>query len=215
MKLSLLLARKLRHVSSSGYSIWGASNGVLPPNTWFSFWINSEWKSLSKVGHTARVFQWDRTAVCQLFSFQHSWNIVTWSFSNSVSMATVRFLSGKAKKLSQSPRSSHCLWDTLCSSFKLTRRWETAQKKKVNKKSKFKSYKSVAQRYNIFPFTSSLHDVLEEPICHSPLQKKKVLSSYFQYNYISALDQQEINIKSWKGAVNINIIHLLGSNITQ
>lgn len=47
------------------------------------------------------------------------------------------------------------------------------------------------------------------------LRYKKVLSSRFQHNYISALDQQEINMKSWKGAVNINIIQLLGTNITQ
>lgn len=44
------------------------------------------------------------------------------------------------------------------------------------------------------------------------LHYKKV--SHFQYNYISALDQQEINMKSWKGAVNRNIIQLLGTNIT-
>lgn len=47
------------------------------------------------------------------------------------------------------------------------------------------------------------------------LHYQEALFSHFQYNFTSTLNQQEINVKSWNGAVNINIIQLLGTSITQ
>lgn len=44
---------------------------------------------------------------------------------------------------------------------------------------------------------------------------QEALFSHLHYNFISTLDQQETNVKSRKGAANVNIIQLLGTNITQ
>lgn len=44
---------------------------------------------------------------------------------------------------------------------------------------------------------------------------QEALFSDPHYNFISTLDQQETNMKNWKGAANVNIIQLLGTNITQ
>lgn len=55
------------------------------------------------------------------------------------------------------------------------------------------------------------------------LRKNLLVNPHYQealfsdphYNFISTLDQQETNMKNWKGAANVNIIQLLGTNITQ
>lgn len=72
----------------------------------------------------------------------------------------------------------------------------------------------MAQRGDTFPLISDSSDVLEEPFWHPVLQNKYYLLIFSTIIY-QLLDQQEINKKSWKGAVNINIIQLLGTNIMQ
>lgn len=73
----------------------------------------------------------------------------------------------------------------------------------------------MAQRGDTFPLISDSSDVLEEPFWHPPLQNYKYYLLIFSTIIYQLLDQQEINKKSWKGAVNINIIQLLGTNLMQ
>lgn len=83
---------------------------------------------------------------------------------------------------------------------------QTAQKKEQMQKEIF------CQRNDTFPLMSSFGDwknLLVNP------HYQEALFSDPHYNFISTLDQQETNMKNWKGAANVNIIQLLGTNITQ
>lgn len=59
------------------------------------------------------------------------------------------------------------------------------RQKQLRRKSEWKSYKSVAQRYDNFPLISDIGDVLEEPFCYPPLQKSIIFSFSVQL-YISS-----------------------------
>lgn len=94
--------------------------------------------------------------------------------------------------------------------------YKEMRQKALRRKSERTSHKGVSQRHDILP--SHLTLVMcwrNTPSIVATLCYKTALSSSFQHNYRSAPDQQEINTESWKGAVNINIIQLLGTNIAQ
>lgn len=101
----------------------------------------------------------------------------------------------------------HCFHN----SFDVTRKWDrNSSEEKENKNLTSLWHKAMTS------FPSYLISVMRWKNLFATLHyKKNVLFSHFQCNYISALEQQEISMKSWKGAVNINIIQLLGTNITQ